>query len=61
MATQQTLDSIVLYIRDRLIDAKIDANESHKLAMNSYGAGYDAGVVYALEEILTEITGEPAA
>lgn len=56
-----TKNIIIKRLRERLADAKIDANESHKLAMNSYGAGYDAGVVYTLEEILTEITGEPAA
>lgn len=45
-------------LRERLIAADEEAAESSKAAMNSYGAGYDAGYAAAIREILNELTGE---
>lgn len=36
----------------------IEAAESHKAAMNSYGAGYDAGYVAALRLVAEKATSE---
>lgn len=47
---------IVDSLRERLANALIDAERSHDTAMNSYGAGYDRGVVDTLKAILTDIT-----
>lgn len=41
-------------------DAERDARETHKLAMNSYGAGYDAGYVAALKIVLERMSPETA-
>lgn len=38
--------------------ARIDEKESHKAAMNSYGAGYDGGVVRGLIMVRNYFTGE---
>lgn len=35
-------------IDETISDARADAAESHKAAMNSYGAGYDAGFLAGL-------------
>lgn len=58
MTTPATMSSILERLRDRIGDAETEASESHKVAMNSYGAGYDAGFVAALKEVLTDITCE---
>ncbi len=41
----------VKLLEERLFEAELMAAESHKEAMNSYGAGYDAGYVMALRSI----------
>lgn len=58
MTTPRTMNSLLEKMRDRLDDAEHDAGESHKVAMNSYGAGYDRGFADAIKEILTDITGD---
>lgn len=58
MTTPGTLASIIADIRERLADAQKDSAESHRAAMNSYGAGHDAGRVDAFREVLQSITGE---
>ena len=49
-------------LRERLDEALVSANEnaadSHKVAMNSYGAGFDCGWRDALRAILNTINGE---
>lgn len=40
------------FISDLLPEAESEAAESRRLAMNSYGAGYDRGYVDALKEVL---------
>lgn len=54
---QNTLDhsGLVSYLKHRLAEAKENAAELHKVAMNSYGAGYGEGVVAALRETLSEL------
>ena len=52
-----TIESRINEIRDSLKTAKADASESHKEAMNSYGAGYDAGRVAGLEVALETLLG----
>lgn len=58
MTTPATLGRIIGDLRDRLAAAESDAQESHKEAMNSYGAGYDRGFADAIQQIIIEITGE---
>ena len=58
MTTPGTMGSIIDSLRERKADADRDAAESHKAAMNSYGAGYDRGFADAIKEVLSEITGE---
>lgn len=41
-----------------LVLAHQEAAESHKVAMNSYGAGYDCGYRDALVQVLNTINGE---
>lgn len=52
------MNQIIEELHERLDDAEREARESHKVAMNSYGAGYDRGFADAIKEILTSITGE---
>jgi len=47
---------VVAELRDRFADAKTKANESAKVALNSYGAGYDLGYHDALGELLEYLT-----
>lgn len=54
----KTASEIVAIIKDRLSDAERDEAESHKTAMNSYGAGYDSGFASALREVLHQITDQ---
>ena len=52
-------EEIILILKDMIKDAQKDANESHKAAMNSYGAGFDAGYVDGLDHALQLLeTGE---
>lgn len=60
MTTPGTMNAIIDRLTERLAEVKADAWASHKEAMNSYGAGYDAGFVAALQEVITDITGEDA-
>jgi len=53
----ERMDTIISRLEERLANAVIDAERSHDIAMNSYGAGYDCGVVDTLRTILTDITG----
>lgn len=46
-----TNTEILTELDERITDAERDVRESHKIAMNSYGAGYDRGFVSALREI----------
>ena len=43
------------WVVDELTDAEDEAKESHKAAMNSYGAGHDAGYVAALKIVLSKL------
>ena len=43
------------WIVDELTAAEVEAKESHQAAMNSYGAGHDAGYVAALKVVLSKI------
>ena len=43
------------WIVDELEAAELEAKESHKAAMNSYGAGSDAGYVAALKLVLSKL------
>ena len=58
MTTPSAVNRILDSIRDRLEAAKRQADLSHKIAMNSYGAGYDRGVVDTLREIRNELLGD---
>jgi hypothetical protein len=58
MTTPAAMNSILENLRERIADAEREAGESHKAAHNSYGAGYDRGFADALNELLTDITGE---
>lgn len=49
---------IAKHLRERLVDAEEDAKESHRIAMNSYGAGYDRGYAVAIRATIADITGE---
>ena len=46
---------LVQGICELIVEAQIDATESHKEAMNSYGAGYDTGYVVGLKEVLRRL------
>lgn len=50
-----TMDELLEHLRDKIEDAEAEAQESHKAAMNSYGAGFDRGYADALKEVLNEI------
>ena len=39
-------------VNDEIVEADEVAKESHKMAMNSYGAGYDRGYVEGLKMAL---------
>lgn len=43
------------WLREELAAAQRDSAESHKAAMNSYGAGHDAGRVEALRSALNRL------
>lgn len=47
-------------IEERLPRAREEADASHRIAMNSYGAGYDCGYRDALEELLKIANDEQA-
>jgi hypothetical protein len=53
------IEEVREWLDDRLPQANQEAAESHKVAMNSYGAGYDCGYRDALKEVLNLINGEP--
>lgn len=55
---QYSLTALRNLILEQLENAERDAKESHKVAMNSYGAGYDRGMADALKNILDEIPDE---
>lgn len=57
MTTPATMGRIIESLRDRISDAERDSAESHNIAVNSYGAGYDLGFLAALKEVLNEIIG----
>lgn len=44
------------WIVDELESAEAEAQESHRIAMNSYGAGYDAGYVSAFNVVLSKLS-----
>jgi hypothetical protein len=46
-----TILEILADLDDRIKNVAEEAEESHSISMNSYGAGYDAGFVAALREI----------
>lgn len=52
-----TIEAADAAIAERLEDARRDADESHRAAMNSYGAGYDAGYRDALKRALCIVRG----
>lgn len=58
MTTPSTMNSILVRLGERLADAEGEVKSSSKAAMNSYGAGYDAGFAAALRETITDITGD---
>jgi hypothetical protein len=39
------------WLEDEINEAEDEAADSHKLAMNSYGAGYDRGYADALKHV----------
>lgn len=60
MTTPGTMNSLLESLRETLADAEDEASQSHRAAMNSYGAGYDRGYADAIKFMLEEITGESA-
>jgi hypothetical protein len=52
------MNSILERLRERLAEAKVDAEDSHKIDMNSVGAGYDVGYAQAIQDTITELTGD---
>jgi hypothetical protein len=53
-----TIDEIRAELAERIDAAADESDASHKAAMNSYGAGYDAGFVAALRELRDFINEE---
>ncbi len=53
-----TIQELYERLNERIVEANQDAKESHKMAMNSYGAGYDCGWRDALNVVLNTINGE---
>jgi len=51
-------EEIILELQERIIQAKAESAESHKIAMNSYGAGYDCGFLEGLCTALTLFQGD---
>lgn len=49
--------NLINEIEELLEVARETANESHKLAMNSYGAGYDSGYKDGLQRALDILHG----
>jgi hypothetical protein len=49
------MDRFEIALKEEINRARIEADESHKLAMNSYGAGYDAGYRDGLSRALQMI------
>lgn len=58
MTTPGTLASFFEWLREEIRSAKEDAQESHKDAMNSFGAGYDAGTLAGLQMVMQYFTGD---
>lgn len=58
MTTPDAMNSILERLREQIEDAEIGAKESHKAAMNSYGAGFDRGYADALKDLWRDITGD---
>lgn len=53
-----TIDDILVFLDERLATAKSDWEESHEVAPNSYGAGYDRGYLDAIKEFRKFVNGE---
>jgi hypothetical protein len=53
-----TISQIRKWLDDKIVLARQNAAESHKTAMNSYGAGYDCGFKDALEALTRFVNGE---
>jgi hypothetical protein len=52
------MDRLLGRLRVNIEDAEIEAKESYKEAMNSYGAGFARGYADALKEVWAGITGD---
>ncbi len=53
-----TIQKIRETLDERITQAREEASDSHKVAQNSYGAGYDRGYLDALVELLKFVNGE---
>lgn len=53
-------DTETTILQERLAEAEQEAAESHRDAMNSYGAGYDRGYADALKWVLNDLPSEIA-
>lgn len=49
------------WLADELARAHTNANESHKAAPNSYGAGYDAGYRAAIGDVAARLSDKANA
>lgn len=51
------IDERALLLQEVVDRAREDAAESHRAAMNSYGAGYDAGYLAGLTKAIDILSG----
>ena len=60
MPKPTSLDEVASVIRTSIAEAEEKATESSRISHNSYGAGYDTGVLITLRDLLHYVTvGEP--
>jgi len=53
-----TVQELRARLDEAMVQANRDAKDSHSVAPNSYGAGYDCGWRDALKTVLNTINGE---
>lgn len=53
-----TIKELRDWLSEEITKANLDASESHKAAINSYGAGHDRGFADALERVELKLNDE---
>lgn len=52
------MDALEEWLAEEISRCEVDATESHRKSMNSYGAGFDRGYANALKDVMDKINGK---